>query len=184
MAIKIKTIHEQKIFNISKEAHIEKQIVTSGGVLIYRFGELGMELLLVNSRGGFEDFGGKIDGNDKSIQKTVARETYEESNKLINKKQLESRLDSAPYIYVKNSKYVCFIVEATYEESQLESSDFGNFEIYENIERTVKWIPLTVFLTPEIIKHKLNWRLKSSTLFAKLTEINNKRKLCVSMFKM
>lgn len=182
MTSKIKTLHEQKTFNISNCPHIEKQIVTSGGVLIYKFGDSGMELLVINSRGGFEDFGGKIDEADKSIRKTVARETYEESNKLINKKQLELRLESAPYIYVKNSKYVCFIVEATYEESQLNSKDFGDVELHENIQRTVKWIPLSTILTPEIIKYKLNWRLKSSALFTKLNEINNKKKLCVSMF--
>lgn len=182
MSAKIKTLHEQKTFNISKSPHIEKQIVTSGGVIIYRFGETGMELLLINSRGGFEDFGGKIDSTDQSIFKTVARETYEESNKLISKKQLEKRLLTAPFIYIKNSKYVCFLVEATHEESQLESVDFGDVEIHDNIERTVRWVPLNVILTPEIIKYKLNWRLKSSTLFAKLSEINNKKKLCVSMF--
>jgi 8-oxo-dGTP pyrophosphatase MutT (NUDIX family) len=179
---KVKTIYEQKTFNISKTPQIEKQIVTSGGVIIYRFGDLGMELLLVNSRGGYEDFGGKIDGSDQSIYKTVARETYEESNKLLNKKQIEARLVTAPYIYIKNSKYVCFIIEATHAESLLQSEDFGDIEIHDNIERTVKWIPLSMILTPEIIKHKLNWRLKSSALFAKLNEINNQKKLSVSMF--
>lgn len=182
MSNKIKTLYEQKTFNVSKSPHSEKQIVTSGGVLIYKFGKSGMELLMVNSRGGFEDFGGKIDGCDKTIFSTVARETYEESNKLISKKKMESRLTTAPYIYIKNSKYVCFIVEATHEESMLDSEDFGDIELHDNIQRTVKWIPLDVLLTQEIIKHKLNWRLKSSTLFAKLTEINNQKRLCVSMF--
>lgn len=182
MPAKIKTLHEQKKFNISNQPHLEKQIVTSGGVLIYRFGESGMELLLVNSRGGYEDFGGKIDSCDKSIFQTVSRETFEESNQLINIKDLEMRLEFAPYIYIKNSKYVCFIVEATQKESKLESHDFGNFETHENIKRTVKWISLNMFLRPEIIKHKLNWRLKSAALFAKLLEIDNKRKLCVSFF--
>lgn len=182
MSITIKTLHEQKTFNINTNHNGDKQIVTSGGVLIYKFGENGMELLMVNSRGGFEDFGGKIDTCDKSIFKTVSRETYEESNKLINKKKLESRLLNAPYVYIKNSKYVCFFVEATDKEAQLTSNDFGDYEIHENIERTVKWIPLSKILTPEIIKHKLNWRLKSSALFAKLNEINNKKTLSLSMF--
>jgi len=182
MVTKIKTLYEQKTFNISNIHHIEKQIVTSGGVLFYKFGDLGMELLVINSRGCFEDFGGKIDSSDKSIFKTVSRETFEESNGLINKKKLEERLKTAPYIYNKNSKYVCFIVEATPDESQLKSGDFGDLEFHDNIERKVKWIHLDDFLTPEVIKYKLNWRLKSSALFSKLHEINNKNKLNFSMF--
>jgi hypothetical protein len=183
MSVEIKTIYEQKTFNISKYPLNEKQIVTSGGVLIYRFNQDEIELLMINSRGGYEDFGGKIDCYDKNIFKTVSRETYEESNNLIDKKQLESRLVNAPYIYVKNSKYVCFIVEATPEESNLTSYDFGDVELHDNIKRTVKWIPLSKLLTQEVIKYKLNWRLKSSALFSKLTEINNQKKMCVSMFR-
>lgn len=159
------------------------QIVSSGGVLLYRFNDDQMELLLVNSRGGFEDFGGKIDNADKTIYKTVARETFEESNKLINKKTLESRLKTAPYVYVKRSKYVCFILEANNDESQLKSSDFGQIEIHDNIKRNVKWVKLSDFLKKEVIKYKLNWRLKSSALFSKLNEINNQRKLCDNMFR-
>lgn len=180
---KIKTIAEQKTFNISKTPLVTKEIVTSGGVLIYKFSEKGMELLLVNSRGGFEDFGGKIDSDDQNIYKTVAREAFEESNQLLNKKQIESRLKIAPYIYIPQSKYVVFIIEANFEEEKLKQEQFGETEIHDNIERKVKWVTLGDLLQPSVIKHKLNWRLKSSKLFAKLHEINNNKKLSVSMFK-
>lgn len=183
MINKIKTIQEQKTFNISKTPLVTKEIVTSGGVLIYKFSEKGMEILLVNSRGGFEDFGGKIDPDDKNIYKTVAREAFEESNELLNKKQIEARLKVAPYIYIPKSKYVVFIIEANLEEKKLKQEQFGETEIHDNVERKVKWVTLSDLLQPSVIKHKLNWRLKSSKLFSKLHEINNNKKLSVSMFK-
>jgi hypothetical protein len=170
---------EHKTFNLDNDS---TQIVTSGGLLLYRFGKKGMELLLINSRGVFEDFGGKIDDDDMNIYETVAREAYEESNYLLDRTKILKRLQKAPKAYMKKSKYVVYVIEASKTESALEQSDFGDFEIHDKIERIVKWVPLDTFLLPEVIKHKLNWRLKSATLFAKLTEIKNEKKSGACLF--
>jgi hypothetical protein len=176
---KILVKKEHKTFNLDNDSD---QIVTSGGLLIYRFGKKGMELLLINSRGVFEDFGGKIDDDDMNIYETVAREAYEESNCLLDQTKILKRLQKAPKAYMKKSKYVVYLIEANKAESSLEQADFGDFEIHDGIERSVRWVSIDTFLSQEVIKYKLNWRLKSATLFAKLTEIKNEKKSKTCLF--
>lgn len=177
----LKKISEKK-HNIFYVNDNKEQPITSGGVIIYRFTQKGMELLLVNSRGGYEDLGGKIDKNDKTIHYTVSREAEEESNFLLNAKKIKKRLTDDKSVYSKRSKYVVYLIEARTSETKLKSSDFGDMEIHDNVERTISWIPLTTFLKPEIIKYKLNWRIKNALVFKKLIEIQNNKKLDVNMF--
>lgn len=159
-----------------------EKCVTSGGVIIYKFTDTGMKLLLVNSRGGYEDLGGMIDEEDEDIYDTVSREAYEESNYLLSEKTIKKRLLNAPHIYNKKCKYVVFLIEASKKEKKLKKDDFGDREIHDDINRTVKWISLSTFLSDNVVKHKLNWRLKYFPLFKKLNELNNDNKLEVSLF--
>lgn len=160
----------------------KKQQVTSGGVLLYRFVKGNMELLLVESRGGLEDLGGQIDNDDKDIYSTVAREANEESNELLSKITIKRRIKKAQFAYIEKSKYVVYVIEADKKEIKLSSSDFGDTELHENILRKIKWIPLDIFLLPDIIKHKLNWRLKNRALFDILKQIKNDKKCDINMF--
>jgi len=160
----------------------KEQPVTSGGVILYRFVKGNMELLLVESRGGFEDLGGRIDDGDKDIYSTVAREANEESNELLSKITIKKRIKKSQFAYMEKSKYVVYIIEADKKEVKLVSEDFGDIEEHENISRKIKWIPLDTFLLPDIIKHKLNWRLKNKVLFDILKSIKTDKKCNVSMF--
>jgi hypothetical protein len=160
----------------------KEQPVTSGGVILYRFVKGNMELLLVESRGGFEDLGGRIDDDDDNIYTTVAREAYEESNELLSKITIKKRIKEAQFAYMERSKYVVYIIEANKKEIKLISDDFGDIEEHDNIARKIKWIPVETFLLAEVIKHKLNWRLKNKALFDILKFIKNDKKCNVSMF--
>lgn len=168
---------KRKIFYLSDDKPI-----MSGGLLLYRFIKNEMELLLVEGRGFYEDLGGRVDDDDKDIFSTVSREAFEESNELLNKRSIKSRIKNAPYVYVPKYKYIVYILKANENEASLKSKDFGTKEIHDDIHRTIKWINLDTFLMPEIIKHKLNFRLKSSQLFNKLKEIRNDKKLDYNMF--
>jgi len=58
---------------------------------------------------------------------------------------------------------------------ELKKSDFGDREIHDDIKRKVYWIPLKKILLPEIIKGKLNFRLRSRVLFDKLKHIESNK---------
>jgi hypothetical protein len=94
---------------------------------------------------------------------------------LLSKIKIKKRLENAPYIYATKSKYIVYIIEANDDEIQLTSKDFGTKEIHDDINRIISWIPLDKFLLPEIVKYKLNWRLKNKILFDKLKDIKNKK---------
>lgn len=170
----------KKIFYLNKH---EEKPVGAGGVILYRFiNGINMELLLVESRGNYEDFGGCVDDEDDTIIDTVAREAYEESNKLLKIKSIKKRLNDAQFAYSERSKYVVYVICANEREEQLNSDDFGDIEIHDNISRKVKWIPLDVFLAKEVIQYKLNWRLKNKTLFDILKNIKNDKKNSINLF--
>ena len=164
----------RKTFYLDKE---KEKPVTAGGVILYRFVKKNMELLLVEGRGVYEDLGGRTDNDDKDIYTTVAREASEESNNLLSKSKIKKRIKVAPYIYMAKCKYVIYVIKADENEEKLISSDFGEKEEHDDVFRKVKWIPVDTFLLPDIIKHKLNFRLKSKALFDKIKEIINDKKL-------
>ena len=74
-------------------------------------------------------------------------------------------------MYNQKSKYIVFLIEANDDECKLKSSDFGKIEIHDNIPRKIEWISLKNFLTSDVIKCKLNFRLKNKNLFDKLLVI-------------
>ena len=174
--IKAKKIPDRPTFYLDDE---ETQPIRAGGVLLYRNNEGSIDLLLVENRGYYEDLGGCTDTDDKDFYDTVARETEEESNKMIKYKSIHKRIRDAAYIYMERSKYIVFIVEATERESKLKQADFGSKEIHDDFERTIKWIPMDVFFGQDIIQHKLNFRLKNKKLFDKLKLINTDAKLSI-----
>ncbi len=174
------TKQPRKIFYL--DAKKEKD-VTAGGVIIYRIINNKVDLLLSEARGLYEDLGGRTDDDDKDIISTVSREAYEESNKLLDIKSIKKRLKNAdPPIYMKRSKYAVYIIEATKEEEKLKSEKFGNRELHDDVPRKIKWIPLKKFMLPDILKYKINFRLKNKLLFDKLKSLTSEKQLSISMF--
>ena len=146
--------------------------ISGGGVILYRIKNDELQLLLMINRGKYEDLGGTSESKDKDIYQTVAREVCEESNELISKKSILSRIKESEYILSKTSKYILFIIKANKQESELSSEEFGEREIHDNIPRTVEWIPISEFLNSETIKNKLNFRLKNRNIFEYLKKLD------------
>lgn len=149
--------------------------VSAGGIIFYRVNDNNIDLLLIENNRSIEDIGGQTDKEDNDIYETVSREVEEESNKIFKKKNLIKRLKdpSTKHVYTKKSKYIIFLLEATKDEKKLKKSDFGTMELHDNIKRTIKWIPLEIFLDKDVISEKLNWRLKNGILFKLLNEIKS-----------
>jgi len=157
--------------------------VTAGGVIIYRMINNKIDLLLVEARGVYEDLGGRADEDDKDIFVTVAREAHEESNKLLDMKSIIKRLkDADSPVHTARSKYAIYIIEATDKEAKLKSEKFGNRELHDDVPRRIKWIPLRRFMLSEILKCKINFRLKNKALFDKLKILGTKKEISVSIF--
>ena len=85
--------------------------------------------MLIKSRGKYEDIGGRVDKQDKTIYDTVLREANEETNGVLNNISIFDRIKDSNYIYNAKSKYALFIIEATDAECKLESEIFGDKEI-------------------------------------------------------
>jgi hypothetical protein len=168
------------IFLLDKQ---EDQIVKSGGIIFYRFSKGIMELLINENRGMIEDLGGCTDIQDKDIFSTVAREVEEESNNKFIKKDIKKRIKKTKhYVYMKKSKYVVYFLECTNEESKFKTIDFGNKEIHDDVFRTIKWIPLDIFLLKEVIQFKLNFRLKNKKIFDMLKYIKSNHIFTKNLF--
>jgi len=156
--------------------------ITAGGVILFRIIKNDIELLLADTRGTFEDLGGCVDKLDKDILTTVAREAFEESNELLNKRKIKSRLKAETPVYVEKMKYVVYVIEANDDEKKLASGDFGSIEHHDQIERTIKWIPLSILIIPEIFRDKLNWRIKNRKIFDKIKEKKEDKKINSNLF--
>ena len=123
-------------------------------------------ILLIESRGGYEDIGGKVDHEDADLHQTVNREVEEETNGII--KNIVDRLDDTQCVYVPRSKYVIYLVQATADESRLKGPEFGDRELKDDIARTIAWMPIPEFVAA---RNKMNWRLRSSTVFRKVAPL-------------
>jgi 8-oxo-dGTP pyrophosphatase MutT (NUDIX family) len=117
--------------------------VFAAGVILSKFVDGQLQLLLQEKKGGFQDLGGKVEVGDTTVLDTIAREASEETNGLLDKEDLKSRLstDEKEYYYVAHSKYLFTILPATEKESVLEEGAFGSKEEGQGYERLIKWIP-------------------------------------------
>jgi 8-oxo-dGTP pyrophosphatase MutT (NUDIX family) len=160
----------------------ENKPVTAAGALFYKKVNKKLMLLVIETNNQYEDIGGKIDPSDETIYEAAAREIEEETNEVITKDSIIERLEEAQYIYVPRSKYIIFLIEANEEESKLTKQDFGDREIYEGYNRTIGWLSKEELVKEQTIKYKLNWRMKSKSLFEKLKEIENSYKFKKKFF--
>lgn len=161
----------------SDEEQTNKE-VTAAGVLIYKFVKNSMHILMADTRGTFEDLGGRADKKDKDIYSTAAREANEESNNILNKRKLKNRIKNAPYVYLEKSKYVVYFIKANEEEENLIESDFGDIEIHDNIKRKIRWFPVE-----KIIFEKLHFRIKNKRVFDMLKSIKSDNAINIGIFE-
>ena len=127
--------------------------IRAGGVLFYKYDSTSQQynLLMINTNGKYEDFGGQTDLEDDDLVDTVSRETEEESNGIFSKAFIKNKIKDTEPIYIKNCKYMLYIVEI---DKYYDPKDFGDKEIYEDIDRTIEWVSFDDFT------HKrLNFRL-------------------------
>lgn len=136
-------------------------VKSSGGVLLY---DSNLNFFMIHSSRGYEDFGGGIDKNDKNVYDCVAREAYEESNKIFNKSSIKKRIKKVVPVYNEKSKYFLFIIPMTKKEEKINVSEFGKMEEHDKIKRNVEKIPIQKLLSSDFIKNKLFFRLKNKNI--------------------
>lgn len=138
--------------------------IRAGGVLFYKKNDVGKyELLMIYSRDRYEDFGGQTDPTDEDLVDTVSREAEEESNKIFTKEFIKEKIKDIEPIYIKNCKYMLYIVEI---DKYYDPKIFGDKEIHEDIDRTMEWVPY------DELKHKrLNFRLTDRNVTRELNRL-------------
>jgi 8-oxo-dGTP pyrophosphatase MutT (NUDIX family) len=153
---------------------MDNNIIKAGGILLYRKTENNIHLLLIKSRGKYEDIGGRVDKHDKTIYDTVVREAIEETNGVLNNISIFDRIKDSEYIYNAKSKYALFIIEATDTECKLESEIFGDKEIHDNIMRNILWVPVDNFI--KCIKlNEVNYRLINKDILRAIHKLKDKK---------
>lgn len=93
--------------------------IRAAGLILYRVDPLthDTQLLLQQREGLYEDLGGKVEHQDKTIQHTMAREAMEETRGLLSARDLLQRLRTQPTVYFPSeNKYVFTMLPATPEE--------------------------------------------------------------------
>ena len=142
-----------------KEFMYQGQPVKAAGVLLYKYKKGRLYFLLSYNRGHFEDLGGHVDKGDEAIPVTMGREASEESNGLITKSSVIKRIlnKKAKIVYSPVSKYLIAVMPATLYEAELTKHDFGEYEIHDNVKRTIDWISAQDFFKQTFPK---NWRLR------------------------
>lgn len=145
--------------------------IRAGGVLYYKKVGDSIELLLIkrDDKDYYEDVGGKTSPEDKNVFDTVAREVDEETNKKMPYEVVMEQIKKAPSIYVNNSKYILFLVEATPEQQLFTTEDFSNLETHENISRTIHWVDMSIYMNK---KHTFNPRMETNKLKEELNYIS------------
>lgn len=153
----------------------DKQEIRAGGGIFYKIDKdtQQISLLMIKTRGKYEDFGGKTDNIDANINETIAREVDEESNGLLKKKGVLKRICNCVPLYSGSSKYMLYIIELTGEEIKLKPEDFGDMEFHDNIARTVEFIPIEKFKDKKFIKDELCFRLKFRAFFQYINDLSS-----------
>ena len=105
-----------------------------------------------------DDFGGQVDENDETVDDTIARETSEETNGVINEEFITEQFendDNYNVFYNAKSKYYVAVLEVG-NDFYPDTSVFGTLEETDKINRTIGWYD---YLT---VKNKMAVRLTSN----------------------
>jgi len=163
--------NDRPTFLYNKDPELE---IRAGGAIFYKIDENStVQFMMLNARGKYEDFGGKTDLIDESINHTIAREVDEESNHIFDKNDILKRILKLTPCYTRTSKYQIYFVKLTKAESQLDVSIFGDKEIHDDIYRTVEYISIDQLMDKNFIKNKLCYRLKFKAFFKFVKELYN-----------
>jgi ADP-ribose pyrophosphatase YjhB (NUDIX family) len=165
-------LNEFKILNdLNCKEELFKNSVSACGILFYKKTCNGVELLLISygdpNWPKFDDFGGRVDTIDESIFDTMARELFEETNEVIEKKHVYDNISRNIY-YTPNSKYCLLLVEVD-EEFYSDTTVFGDFENADKIRRTISWHNY------KTAKNNLAYRLTNNVDLLNFLDLENKK---------
>lgn len=146
--------------------------IRAGGILFYYQKEGEPEILMIKNQDRYEDFGGRTDNCDNSIEDTIAREVEEESNCVFHRQEIKSYLNDQNTIRMHNSKYLLYFVKL---DKHYDPVVFGDKEYHDGFDRTVEWIPYTQLMDKDFIKSSLHYRLRNKNFFDGLRR-------CVNLF--
>lgn len=109
--------------NGRKTLYYEGLPIRAAGLILYIVDPNTKDtILLLQRRPGsnqWEDLGGKVEHQDKTIHHTMAREAMEETHGRLDMRDLLRRLQSQPLVYfVGENKYVFTMLPATLEDIQ------------------------------------------------------------------
>ena len=143
--------------------------IRAGGVLYYHFNlKKGcVEYLFAQYRNNiFEDFGGKTEKCDYSIEDTVAREVSEESNNVFCKHKTKCVLEKNKFVYLPSSKYCVYFIKLNH---RIDEHKFDVIEKHLGYKRTVHWIS-----SDQIHKNMLHPRLRSKHIVNKFKNLQKR----------
>jgi hypothetical protein len=156
------------VYRNNSENHIR-----AGGLILYRY-DTNMEefcFLMIKSNGKYEDFGGRTEKVDSSIEDTICREADEESNGILRMKKMLDLVENEQPIYCNKSKYMVYIIHIS---EYYNPKNFGVREFHDDIPRTVEWVPISKILDKKFVKYKLHIRLKFMFFFKKIKSIKKR----------
>jgi 8-oxo-dGTP pyrophosphatase MutT (NUDIX family) len=159
---------ESKITSNNKEHYPNS--ISAGGCLFYKRNKQGeIELLLIKYKDPgwprLDDLGGQIDKTDETILDAIIREASEETNHVITKNMMHNLLlkNYTQTFYNKKAKYFMLFIEVD-DDFFPDTSVFGDLEVEDNIERTIKWYKY------QDIKSELAYRLSLNENLVKFLE--------------
>lgn len=159
-----KTSNQRPTFYIGKNNPCR-----AGGVLPYKMYDNTLYFIMIKSNGKYEDFGGKTSVEDKSINDTIIREAYEESNGIFsiistqqNIENYQQKSLNIQRIYMKSGKYLLYIIRS---DEDYDPDLFGNKEFHDNIGRTVEWVSIDTLMSREFTRTNLHPRLCNRYFF-------------------
>lgn len=168
----------KKLTDKRKTLYHNSKEVTATGVLFYKFVKKSIQVLVMFTKGKYEDPGGKIDMIDDTIESAAAREVAEETNDVITEDMVLSLInDKTKRHYSKTSKYLIHIVKASDAIKKLKTDDFGTHEKKYNYKRTFKWLDIDeLYSKININGRRIHYRIMDNNLKNKIKSVPKKRK--------
>lgn len=124
---------------------IYKNTISAAGCLIYKQDENDeVYLLLIKYTDCksvlLDDFGGKIDDIDESVFDTITRELKEETNGVIERKNIINKIikNNFKFFHQHYSKYFSILIKVN-SDFYPDPKVFDELEYHDNIKRTVGW---------------------------------------------
>ncbi len=139
-------LHQRPCFDVNDQKFV------SAGIILYCFDSEGRYYFMLQqihdgaewgSTWDWEDFGGKSDPVDKSIEDVAVRECVEELNFQVDRSFIATQIaTTSSFRYeISECKYMLYIVNVPVEYMTTFSTElFGEQEVLTGIKRTVHWI--------------------------------------------